>query len=84
MILFTLPSIKIIKRVFSNNNYAQNRQINEPDFSLQSHNKTEFSLLQVSQSLAISRIICATGVGIAVLLGFPKAGILVSTILIVG
>ncbi len=84
LILFTLPSIKIIQRAFSTQDSFQNSQTNEPNSSLQSDNKTAFSLLQVSQALTISGIICATGVGIAVLLGFPKAGILVSTILIVG
>ncbi|MDJ0581219.1 DUF819 family protein [Crocosphaera sp.] len=83
LILFTLPSIKIIQGLFSNKKSAKNSQENEPNVSLKSHNKTELSLLQVSQCLAISAIICATGIGIAFLLGFPKAGILVSTILIV-
>ena len=84
VILFTLPSIKKIQKVFSTQYSAENSQANETTLSLKSFNKTEFSLLQVSQALAISGIICATGGGIAILLGFPKAGILVSTILIVG
>ena len=84
LILFTLSSINGIQRAFSTQYFTQNSQKNEPSFDLQSHNKTEFSLLQVSQALAISGIICATGREIAVLFGFPKAGILVSTILVVG
>ena len=84
LILFTLPSLGLIKRAFSTADSAQNRQRNEPSRALKSHQSTKFSLLEVSQALAISGIICATGGGIAVLVGFPQGGILVSTILIVG
>ncbi|MGK7872735.1 MAG: DUF819 domain-containing protein [Xenococcaceae cyanobacterium] len=84
LILFALPSIDGIQRFFLPQYSAKNRQANNHINCLKSQDRAEFSLLQISQALAISGIICAAGGGIAFLLGFPQAGILVSTILIVG
>ncbi len=84
LILFSLPSIKVIQRFFLTKKSGQNSGRNEPNLTFSSDNHIEFSLLQVSLALAISGIICATGREIAVLLNFPQAGILVSTVLIVG
>ena len=83
VILFALPSIYGIQRLFSTKYSTKNYQKNKHINYLKSPKKGGFSLLQISQSLTLSGIICAMGGGIAFLLGLPKAGILVSTILVV-
>ena len=83
-ILFALPSIYGIQRFFSSNYSVNNYQNKKHINYLKSPSKIGFSLLQTSQALAISGIICAVGREIASSLGLPKAGILVSTILVVG
>ena len=84
LILFALPSINWVQKIFHGRNSAQNLNIANKDSTQKSQKQPELTLMRMSQALAISALVCATGVGIASLLGWPKAAILVSTVLIVG
>ena len=82
LVLFALPSIGWLQRIFPSR--GSNVRINESKFSSpNSQESPQLKLIDLSQSLAISSIVCATGYGLADLLGFNRAGILVTTVLIV-
>ena len=84
LILFALPSINWIQKFFSGRNSTQNLNTTNKISAQNSQKQPELDLINISQALAISAIVCATGVGISSLFGWPKAAILVSTVLIVG
>ncbi len=82
---FLFPYLYWVQRLFAyrHPSLTLNPEDQISSFTSETKTETELSLLQMSQVLAISGIICALGGGIAHLLGFSKAGILVSTVLIV-
>ncbi|MDJ0701892.1 MAG: DUF819 family protein [Leptolyngbyaceae cyanobacterium MO_188.B28] len=84
LILFALPSINWIQKFFSSRKSTQNPNIANKISAQNSQEKPELDLMNISQALAISAIVCAAGVAISSLFGWPKAAILVSTVLIVG
>lgn len=82
LLLFALPSIKSVQQFFPGDSLDKDEPVVEPINNSNSP-LPSLSVLEMSQALAISAIVGATGAGIASLLGFPKAAILVTAILIV-
>ncbi|NET54792.1 MAG: DUF819 family protein [Symploca sp. SIO2E6] len=84
LILFALPSIDWVTRFFPSCNSSPNLRITHKISIQESPQQPKFTLMNMSQALAISAIVCATGTGIASLCGWPTIGILLSTVLIIG
>ncbi len=81
IILFALPSIGWLQRFFpSQVNYKISSSVkSDPTLNI---DRERFRLLDISESLAISAIICALGYGLANKLGIPSSKILLITVLI--
>ncbi len=81
IILFALPSVGWLQRFFpSQVNYKTSSSIPlDPALSI---DRERLRLLDISESLAISAIICALGYGLANKLGIPSSKILFITVLI--
>ena len=82
VLLFSLPSVPSIQRIFSTQGYepkAERKLFNSDDFQ----NQGELQVIDMSLSLAISGIACTLGYGFANWWGYPQAGILGTTIVMV-
>ena len=84
LILFALPSIHWLQKFFPSRNLAHNPNTANEANPQKLQKQPELTLMQMSQALAISAVVCAAGAGISNLLGWPKTAILISTVLIVG
>ena len=84
LILFALASANWTQRFFPSQSLVQTPNSIHKISTHDSQKTAELTLIEISQALAISAVICAIGVGVSSLFGWPKAAILVSTVLIVG
>ena len=82
VLLFSLPSLNWIQRIFSTQNYdakAERKAVNPDNFQ----QRGELEIIDMSLSLAISGIACTLGYGFAKWWGNSQAGILGTTVVMV-
>jgi uncharacterized membrane protein len=82
LILFALPSLKILQKFYPNRRLNQNN--NEEELEDKTHQESnKLSLMDLAKSLSIGFIICAVGFALADLTGIKGTGILIITALVV-
>ena len=82
LILFALPSVKILQKFYPNKRLGQNNNEDELD-DIVHEESNKLTLMDMAKALAIGFVICAIGFALADLTGIKGTGILIITALVV-
>ena len=82
LVLFALPSVTVLKKIFPTRHEDRARTTAGPAASA-SDTSGDLSLLNMAKALAVATTLCAVGYGLAGLTGVQGTGILIVTVLVV-